>query len=355
MLLRASQHFGFQIATLQHVLEGYKVAKEMADLHVGGSTFGDWWAYKVEAYDAIPQNAYLMDAAGSVSSLNSDSAEMMRRLYQEAAKSVRYASMDPVRALDLVTLNPAIQLGVEKRIGSIEAGKDADLVLLTGDPLSSLARVVWTMVDGEIEFERRDAFDLEANPPKVRAITEAADGHPKESSASEPVQQVIAIVGGTLHPITAPDVEKGTILVRGGRILALGQDLPIPAGARTLDVTGEHVYPGLIALTATVGLYEIGSVASTDDLGESGDQPDIRASAAINADSAHIAVTRTNGITRCQTTPQTGGPIRGQSAVLRLAGETWEDLLMVDRDMLHVAFPSRPNVSKDKKKKNEQV
>lgn len=346
MLIRASQHFGFQIATLQHVLEGYKVAHEMAEAHVGGSTFGDWWAYKIEAYDGIPQNAFVMDRAGISSSLNSDSAEMMRRLYLEAAKSVRYARMDPVRALDLVTLFPAEQLGIGDRIGSIEAKKDADLVLLTGDPLSSLARVEWTMVDGEIVFERRDAFDLFANPPPVHALEEAADAKPPVTRG-----EVVAIVGGTLHPITTPDVERGVLLVQGGRILALGPDLPIPAGARTIDATGKHVYPGLIALGSNVGLLEIGAINATDDQAEGGgNQPDVRASASINADSAHIAVTRTNGITRCQVAPQGGGPLRGQSAVVRLTGDTWEEMIELDRDMLHVQFPSTSNDAKDKKK-----
>ena len=350
MLLRASEHFGFKIATLQHVLEGYKVAKEMADAGVGGSTFGDWWGYKIEAYDAIPQNAALMEEAGVVASLNSDSAEMMRRLYGEAAKSVRYAGMDPVRALRLVTFNPALQLGIADRIGSIEKGKDADLVLLTGDPLSSLARVQWTMVDGEIEFERRDAFGLDTNPMQARSISESAPV-PEQSKSTGPI---LAISGGTLHPITSSDIEGGTLLVQDGKILALGRDLPIPAGARTIDATGKHVYPGLIALDANVGLLEIGSIAATDDRGEMvGNQPDLRVSASINADSAHIAVTRTNGITRSQTAPQNGGAMRGQSAVIRLAGDTWEELMFKDRDMLHIQFPATANDAKKKQEGDE--
>jgi imidazolonepropionase-like amidohydrolase len=417
MLLRASQQFGFKVATLQHVLEGYKVAKEMADLSVGGSTFGDWWAYKIEAYDAIPQNAALMTEAGVLSSLNSDSAELMRRLYQDAAKSVRYANVDPVQALALVTINPARQLGIDKRTGSIEVGKDADLVLLTRDPLSSLGRVKWTMVDGEIEFERRDAFGLDTDPPKVIPLVESPDpvagaaspasapvasgasgtaaspakdgsaatapvaadaiGSPNAGGTAKPQSPaaspapfaqapsiaepkvpasagVIAIVGGTLHPITSPDVEGGTLIMQHGRITALGKGIAIPAGARTIDATGKHVYPGMIALGANVGLLEIGSIAATDDETESGgNQPDVRVSASINADSAHIGVTRFNGITRSQTTPQGGGPMRGQSAVLRLSGDTWEELLMVDRDMLHIEFPRTADDAKEKKESDE--
>ena len=345
MLLDASQRFGFQIATLQHVLEGYKVAREMAALRVGGSTFGDWWAYKIEAYDGIPQNAAMMDQAGVLSSLNSDSDEMMRRMYGEAAKSVRYAGMDRVRALALVTLFPAQQLGLADRVGSIEVGKDADLVLLTADPLSSLSVVRWTMIDGRIEFERRDAFELESDRPKVAALEEPPRGQaPTEG-------EVFAIVGATLHPITGPDIENGVLIVRGGRIAALGQGLAIPAGARVIDGTLKHVYPGLIQAGTNVGLLEIGAIAATDDQGESqGNQPDLRVAASVHSESAHLGVTRANGITRVQTAPQRGGPMRGQSAILRLAGDTWQGMLQVDRDMLHVAFPRRPNVrAKDAK------
>jgi imidazolonepropionase-like amidohydrolase len=342
MLLRQAQEFGFKIATLQHVLEGYKVAPEMAQAGVGGSTFSDWWAYKIEAYDAIPQNAALMDEAGIVSSVNSDSAEMMRHLYVEAAKSVRYAGLDPVRALALATLNPARQLGLGARIGSIEAGKDADLVLLTGEPLSALARVRWTMVDGEIEFERRDAFDLDANPPQVQPLAEAKPAPDVPLSGS-----LLAITNAVLHPITGPEIGKGTLLVAGGRIVALGAEIAIPAGARTLDAAGRHVYPGLIALDTSVGLLEIGSVPATDDRSESGgNQPDVRTAASVNADSAHIGVTRTNGITRVQTAPRGGGPLLGQSAVMRLCGDTWEEMLTLDRDMLHLRFPNVPNETK---------
>ncbi|MBK7642399.1 MAG: amidohydrolase family protein [Planctomycetes bacterium] len=344
MLLRVAQRFGFQIATLQHVLEGYKVAQELAEAGVGGSTFSDWWAYKIEAYDAIPQNAALMDEAGVLSSVNSDSAELMRHLYEEAAKSVRYAGMDPVRALALATINPARQLGLEKRIGSIEVGKDADLVLLSGDPLSALARVEWTMVDGEIEFERRDAFGLDKDPPKLRELAEPAQ--PERALGGD----LVAITNAVLHPITGPAIEKGTLLFAAGRIVALGAEIPIPAGARTIDAAGRHVYPGLVALDTNIGLLEIGSVPATDDQGEDGgDQPDVRTAASVNADSAHIGVTRTNGITRVQTAPSGGGPLLGQSAVMRLAGSTWEEMLTLDRDMLHVRFPRIPNEHKQGK------
>jgi len=159
--------------------------------------------------------------------------------------------------------------------------------------------------------------------------------------------ELLAITNAVLHPITSPELAKGTLLLSGGRIVALGTELAIPAGARTIDAAGRHVYPGLIALDTNVGLLEIGSVPATDDQGESGgSQPDVRTAASVNADSAHIGVTRTNGITRVQTAPSGGGPLLGQSALMRLCGSTWEEMLTLDRDMLHLRFPALPNEPK---------
>ena len=356
MLLRTAERFGFKIKTLQHVLEGYKVAKEIADHGAGASTFSDWWAYKIEAYDAIPYNAALLDRAGVVTSVNSDSDEMVRRLYLEAAKSEHYGGLDPVRALDLVTINPAIQLGIDRFTGSIEVGKDADLVLLTADPLSTQARVLWTMVDGEVEFERVDRFGFDTNPAPV---TEIAEPEGLQPAAWDPAGgETTAITGATLHPITSPDIENGTLVMQDGRIVAMGADVEIPGGARIVPADGRHVWPGMIAIDTPIGMYEIGAVRATDDRRElGGNQPDLRSSAAINAESAHIPVTRFAGITRVQTAPAGKGPLRGQSCVLRLAGDTWEDLLYVDRDMLHLVYPHMADDAeeKDKAKEGEEV
>ena len=163
-LLRLAEEFGFKVATLQHVLEGYKVADEIAAHGAGASTFSDWWGYKVEAYDAIPHNAALMTRRGVLVSVNSDSGEEMRHLNQEAAKAVRWGGLDEVEALKLVTLNPAIQLGIDEHVGSIEVGKDADLVLYDGPPLSVFSVVQKTLVDGNVYF------DLEADRERQAAI-----------------------------------------------------------------------------------------------------------------------------------------------------------------------------------------
>ncbi len=153
MLMRVCEEFGVRIATFQHVLEGYKVAKEMAKHGVGGSTFSDWWAYKVEAYDAIPYNGALMASRGVVVSFNSDSNELARRLNTESAKAVKYGGMSEVEALKLVTLNPAKQLGIDRYVGTIEPGKHADLALWSDHPLSVYARCEKTFIDGVLYFD----------------------------------------------------------------------------------------------------------------------------------------------------------------------------------------------------------
>ena len=154
MLLRVAKEFGFKVRTFQHVLEGYKVADELAAAGVGASTFSDWWSYKVEAYDAIPYNAALMTRRGVVVSINSDDAEEATHLNQEAAKSMKFGGLTHDEALKMVTINPAIQLGIDKRVGSIDVGKDADLVIYNHDPLSAYAVTQKTIVDGKILFDR---------------------------------------------------------------------------------------------------------------------------------------------------------------------------------------------------------
>ena len=153
-LLRLAEELGFRIATLQHVLEGYRVADEIAAHGAGASTFSDWWAYKVEAYEAIPHNPALMTDRGVLVSVNSDDEEEMRHLNHEAAKAVKWGGLSDDEALALVTINPARQFGIEDRIGSIEVGKDADLVIYDRHPLSSYAVVQTTLVDGKVYFDR---------------------------------------------------------------------------------------------------------------------------------------------------------------------------------------------------------
>lgn len=153
MLMKVAERFNFNINTFTHILEGYKVADKMAKHGVAGSTFSDWWAYKYEVNDAIPYNAAIMHNQGVLTAINSDDAEMSRRLNQEAAKSVKYGGVNEEDAWKFVTLNPAKMLHIDDRVGSIKTGKDADLVLWSDHPLSIYAKAEKTIIEGVTYFD----------------------------------------------------------------------------------------------------------------------------------------------------------------------------------------------------------
>ncbi len=154
MMIRIAEQIGFKITSFEHILEGYKVAKEMAKHGSAGAGFSDWWAFKIEAYDAIPYNMAIMARKGVLASVNSDSADTIRRLNTEAAKTMKYGGLTEEEALKLVTINPAIHLQVDKYVGSIEVGKDADFVIWDKHPLSSFARAQQVYIDGVKYFDR---------------------------------------------------------------------------------------------------------------------------------------------------------------------------------------------------------
>ena len=156
MLIHLADSFGFKINNFTHILEGFKVADKMKAHGVNASTFSDWWAYKNEVMDAIPYNAAILTKMGVNTAINSDDAEMARRLNQEAAKSIKYGNLSETEALKLITLNPAKMLHIDDKVGTIEPGKVADLVLWTSHPLSVYAKVDKTMIDGQIYFDRTE-------------------------------------------------------------------------------------------------------------------------------------------------------------------------------------------------------
>lgn len=153
MFARVAQEFNLLVGTFQHVMEGYKVADVIAGLGAGGSTFSDWWGYKMEVADAIPFNGALMHNAGVVTSFNSDSDELARHLNTEAAKAVKYGGLSETEAFKFVTLNPAKQLKIDHRTGSLEVGKDADFVIWNTSPLSTFSRAEQTWIEGRLYFD----------------------------------------------------------------------------------------------------------------------------------------------------------------------------------------------------------
>lgn len=195
MFLRLASEFKIKIGTLQHILEGYKVADEIAAHGAGASSFADWWAYKFETFDAIPDNPAMMHGRGVLTSVNSDSDDLARRLNTEASKSTKYGGMSPEEALKLVTIYPAKQLRIDARTGSLEPGKDADFVIWNGNPLSNYSTVKQTWIDGRKYFDRvedaearktfasqHQALVQKALPERMKELSSGKEGDSKEKS-----------------------------------------------------------------------------------------------------------------------------------------------------------------------------
>jgi len=201
--MRVAERFNFRVNTFTHILEGYKVADKMKAHGANASTFSDWWAYKTEVQDAIPYNAVLMQKVGLNVCINSDDAEMARRLNQEAAKSVKYGGMSEEDAFKMVTLNPAKALHVEEKVGSLKPGKDADVVVWSDNPLSIYAKAEQTIVDGIVYFDRtrdqelRKKIATERNRLVQKMLGEKRNGGPVQPAT--PSYQFILSCGDHGH------------------------------------------------------------------------------------------------------------------------------------------------------------
>ncbi len=375
MLIRLADETGFKIATFQHVLEGYKIAKEIAAHGAGASTFSDWWGYKIESEDAIPYNAAIMTRKGVLVSINSDDAEQARRLNMEAAKTIRYGGLTDDEALATVTINPAKQLRIDSRVGSIEVGKDADLVIWNRHPLSSTAIVERAYIDGiayydrvkdlervaAVEKEKENAKASErtgqpepgvtlpapATPPPAPA---AATPPPRPVPQAEPLSMDLnaggptwAITNARIVTVSGPVIAKGTVVIKGNRIAAAGANVSVPSGAKVVNAAGASVYPGIINAGADLGINEPG-VRNYDDVVEMLPfNQMLRTRVAYQSDSDAIPITRAGGVTTVAVRP--GGAattIGGDVPVMNLDGWTWEENTLRASAGLAMTFPVAP-------------
>ncbi|HVG41904.1 MAG TPA: amidohydrolase family protein, partial [Chitinophagaceae bacterium] len=201
--MEVAKRMGYKYNTFTHILEGYKVADKMKEHGANASTFSDWWYYKMEVQDAIAYNAAIMHRVGLNVAINSDDAEMARRLNQEAAKTIRYGGLTEVEALNMVTINPAKMLHVEDRVGSIKTGKDGDVVLWSDNPLSIYAKSLYTIVDGTIYFDRQKdeqlqkIVDVDRNRIIKKMVGEKRSGAPVQPAT--PSYQVMHTCSDHLH------------------------------------------------------------------------------------------------------------------------------------------------------------
>jgi imidazolonepropionase-like amidohydrolase len=323
MMAKLSKEFGFKIGALQHALEAYKIAPELASLGVGVSIFVDSWSFKQEGYDSIPWNAAICKKAGVNVSINTDGVSGTTALNMDAAKTMRFGGFSEQEALQTITINPARQLGIDHRVGSIEVGKDADFGVWDGSPMSPYAKCVMTMIEGEIFFERKDAFGVDSKSPHkltLDPMKNLGEAKPLRKSNS------YAITGATVHTVSNGDIQDGSVLIQNGKITAVGKNLSIPSGTVTVSGKGMHVYPGFIDANSSIGLLEIGPIPVMNDNAEFGVfQPDMDAATALWVESAHWGPARYNGVTNCFAAPS-GGSIPGQGVLANTDGYTTDQM-----------------------------
>ncbi len=354
MLLRTAEGHGIRVQSLQHVLEGYKIAPEIAKHGASCSTFADWWAYKIEAYDATPFNTSMLRDAGINTVVKSDDAELIRQMNLEAAKSLKYGNMPVQDALQMVTRNPARELGIQNRVGTLEVGQDGDVAIYNGHPFSPFSRVEMTLIEGEIGFQRDlqptamtakgqertaqvpsfalapaevRAKKLEIRESLMRLPGELLDRGDDRGLRAPSTHLPYAIMGATIHPVDKPDIVGGTVVVRNGKIDSIMEGPGAPADVQIINASGLHLYPGLIDAGTTLGIAEIELVDATQDAAEIGRfQPDLRAGIAVNVESELVEVARAGGITSAFLRPQ-GGIIGGQCSLIQTAGWTPEEMV----------------------------
>lgn len=342
MMARLSQEYGFHLV-FTHSLEAYKIAPELAKMGIMASSFADAWSYKVEVQDAIPYNAALCWQAGMTMSINTDTFGGMTPVNMDAAKSMRFGDVPPEEAIKFVTINPAKQLGIDKMTGSLEVGKDADIAIWDGNPLSVFSRCDMTLIDGEVMFQHRDTFGLDATSKRVNeAGVSKGNDLPMARSG-----QTIAIVGGDVYPITEPMIPGGTVLIRDGKIAAVGNIVNVPADAVIEHAEGMRVFPGFIDAESQIGRQEFDSLRSTQDTTELGRfQPDLVALDAVNPDSEHIPITRMGGMTTTMERPL-GPSIAGQGSLTNLAGWNALEMGVVPKAVLYLNYPTGPETLPD--------
>lgn len=329
MMVRLSQEFGFKIGAMQHGLESYKIAPELAKAGVGVSIFVDNWSFKIEGYDGIPYNAAICHAAGVNVSINTDGVSGMPSIAIDGAKPMRWGGVSETDAMRMLTINPAKQLGIDHRTGSLEVGKDADIVIWNGHPFSVYSRCEMTMIEGEVYFQKRDAFGLDA----ASTFKSVLDVNKKTAPLKLPNQAPAYLIrGASIHRVSVAPLQRGDVLVQGGKIAAVGQKLTnLPRGTVIVNGAGLHVFPGFIDAGTSMGLQEIsgiGQMVDTTELG--GNQPDLIAATAMQPQSEHFPVARAGGVLTTLVRPS-GGTVSGQASLIHTFGWTTEQMATGDR------------------------
>lgn len=345
-MLALSDEMGFQVRSFHHAVDAYKIRGDLARRGVSVSTWADWWGFKMEAWDAVPENVALLATSGVRPALHSDSPEGIQRLNQEAAKALwagRRAglTLEDDEAIRWITSEPAWVLGIDRRVGTLEVGKDADLVLWDRNPLSFYASAEKVWIDGAVVFERGRApwsdFEVGALPglTSLNASRAKAIPAPMGSTASPatplpapwpdaPASRPFLVTGTRVLTGNGEVVEDATVTVRNGVVVSVTKGkVGGPSGVDVLDGAGTVLTPGFTDVLTSVGLVEVDLEEATHDDVQAGGAPvraGYRAADGFNPASVVIPVARLEGITSVVTIPR-GGLISGQSAWADLTGD----------------------------------
>lgn len=334
-MLNIADEFGFRIKAFHHAVEAYKI-RDLLRLHqTAVVTWVNWWGFKAEATDAIPESAALLSEAGVLVSLHSDSPRVIQRYNHEGALAYyRGKDIGVDLAVDegikVVTINAARILGIDAEVGSLEKGKRADLLLWDGTPMDVYARVNKVFIDGIETYDRKKGrrptdFELATVTPDNRRSTPNPRDAPTppatvaKAAAVSSEKATLAFVGATIYPGDGPAIKEATLLVHNDRIVGLGKDLTIPPGTKRIDAKGLVLTPGLIASETALGMVEISMEATTNDKGpkDLALRPALNAAHSVNRSSWTIPVTRVEGFTTALVRPY-GGIVSGQWAAFDL-------------------------------------
>lgn len=333
LMLDLAAEFGFKIRSFHHALEAYKIRHRLAQHQVSVSTWADWWGFKMEAYDGVPYNVAMLADAGVRAIVHSDSGEDIRFLNQEAAKSARYGrelglAFDENQVLAWITLNPAWALGVQEQVGSLEPGKQADLVIWDRHPLEGTALAEQVIIDGDLTFDRSQGLfrlaDFEwgtrpatalydgrsikvTTPPVVANFTLPAREQTFAGAKGSVLIKNVLIAAGDGRPPFGPrhvEVRDGVIAA----ILPADSDQKVAPGMTVFEGAGRVLTPGLVATDTPLGLVEVGKVKSSRDDGSHSGQvnPGFAAYLGFNYTSQRLAISRAAGITTVAARPQKG-------------------------------------------------